>query len=344
MRISNRNNMKLQILIPQYKETDDVVKPLLDSIALQQNVDFNEIGVIICNDGTDIHLSDTFLKSYPFEVQYHLEPHRGVSGTRNACFEYATADYVMFCDADDMFYNMCGLWIIFREMATAQFDSLTSVFIEETRMPKDPKDKNCKEKVPVYINRQMDSTFVHGKVHRRQYLLDKQIRWNENLTIHEDSFFNILCQNLSENVKYCSTPFYLWKWRDESVCRHDPKYILKTYNNMLDSNDALIGEFLRRGMQEKAMFFSANMIFDAYYTMNKPEWINQENKQYRFDTEKRFAEYFIKHESLWSGLPFETKMQISTAVRNRAVAEGMLMESITIDDWLKRVKALQESS
>ena len=31
--------MKLQILIPQYKETDEVVKPLLDSIALQQNVE-----------------------------------------------------------------------------------------------------------------------------------------------------------------------------------------------------------------------------------------------------------------------------------------------------------------
>ena len=42
------------------------------------------------------------------------------------------------------------------------------------------------------------------------------------------------------------------QWRDDSVCRHDPKYILKTYRNMLDSNDALITEFLRRGMLEKA--------------------------------------------------------------------------------------------
>lgn len=50
--------MKLQILIPQYKEPDEIVKPLLDSIALQQCVDFGEIGVIICNDGTDVHLSD----------------------------------------------------------------------------------------------------------------------------------------------------------------------------------------------------------------------------------------------------------------------------------------------
>ena len=41
--------MKLQILVPQYKETDEVVKPLLDSIAIQQSVPMEEIGVIIEN-------------------------------------------------------------------------------------------------------------------------------------------------------------------------------------------------------------------------------------------------------------------------------------------------------
>ena len=101
--------MKLQILIPQYEETDDVVKPLLDSIAIQQNVDMNEIGVIIVNDGTDVRLSDELLNSYPFKVEYILNKHKGVSATRNACLDHATADYVMFCDADDMFYNACGL-------------------------------------------------------------------------------------------------------------------------------------------------------------------------------------------------------------------------------------------
>ena len=33
--------MKLQILIPQYKEIDNIIKPLLDSLAIQQNIDFN---------------------------------------------------------------------------------------------------------------------------------------------------------------------------------------------------------------------------------------------------------------------------------------------------------------
>lgn len=325
--------MKLQILVPQYEETDEIIKPLLDSLALQQNIDFNEIGVIIGNDGSDVKLSKEFLDSYPFEVLYLNEPHRGVSGTRNACLDHASADYVMFCDADDMFYNACGLWIVFREINNGGFDSMVSAFTEESRIP-DTKDV-------IYINHDMDSTFVHGKVHRRQYLLDKRIRWNETLTIHEDSYFNILCQNLSPNVKYCQTPFYLWKWRDDSVCRHDPKYILKTYRNMIDSNDALIDAFLSRGVQEKAMFYTAFMIFDAYYTMNKPEWINQENKEYRDSTEYRFSAYYKKRKSLWDSVPIGDKMQISNGVRGRSVMEGMQMEAITIDDWLEHIRRMK---
>ena len=323
--------MKLQILIPQYKETDEVIKPMLDSIALQQNIDFSEVGVIICNDGSDTFLSEDLLNSYPFKVEYYKESHRGVSGTRNACLDHATAEYVMFCDADDMFYNMCGLWIVFQEIEKG-FDSLTSVFIEETRIP------NTKE--PTYINREMDSTFVHGKVHRRQYLIDKQIRWNPDLTIHEDSFFNIQCQNLSKDVKYCTAPFYLWRWRDESVCRHDPKYILKTYRNMIDSNDALIQEFLKRMVEDKAYFYIAFMIFDAYYTMNKPEWINQENKEYRDSTEFRFAKYYKKYKKRWEAIPSTDKIQISQGIRGRSVNEGMMMEAVTIDDWLEHIEKM----
>ena len=323
--------MKLQILVPQYKETDEIIKPLLDSIAIQQSVDFDEVGVIICNDGSDVFLTDEFLSSYPFEIKYYKEPHRGVSATRNACLDYAKADYVMFCDADDMFYNACGLWIIFREIETG-FDSIVSKFIEETRRP-DTKQIE-------YVNHEMDSTFVHGKVHRRKYLINNHIRFNDNLTIHEDSFFNILCQNLSKNVKYCQIPFYLWKWRDESVCRHDPKYILRTYRNMLDSNDALIDEFLSRGMQDKVMFFTTFMIFDAYYTMNKPEWIDQENQEYRAETEKHFAHWYEKHKDIWESVPINDKMIISNQVRSRSVMEGMRMEAITIDNWLKHIEEL----
>lgn len=326
--------MKLQILVPQYKETDDVIKNLLDSIAIQQSVDFKDVGVIICNDGSDVFLSEDLLNSYPFEVKYYKEEHHGVSATRNACLNHATADYVMFCDADDMFYTVCAFFIIFQEIKNGGFDSLVSMFIEESRNPEN--------KEIVYVNHEMDSTFVHGKVHSRHYLLDKNIKWNNNLTIHEDSYFNILCQNLSTNVKYCPIPFYLWKWRDESVCRHDPKYILKTYKNMLDSNECLVHEFLNRGLKDKAMFYSVMMIFDAYYTMNKPEWINQENKEYRDSTEIRFSKYYKEFKGLWNTIPTNDKMYISNQIRQRSVMEGMGMETITINEWLNHIEKLGE--
>lgn len=326
--------MKLQFLVPQYKETEDIIAPLLKSIEIQQNVDLkNDVGVIIANDGSDVILSDEFLNSFPFEVKYLRCEHRGVSATRNACLDAATADYVMFCDADDMLFNACGLWIVFREMNTGDgFNALSSTFVEETMNPQ------TKEKI--YINREMDSTFVHGKIYKRKYLIKNNIRWNDDLTIHEDSYFNCLAQRLCGDLKYCYTPFYLWRWRDESVCRHDEKYILKTYNNMLDSNTALVEEFLDRGKKSEAEFYATSMIYDAYFMMNKEEWLNQQNQEYRDNTERRFKEYFVKFKKLFDEIPKDNKNQIIMGMKNRFFGEGMFMESVTFDDWIKHIMEL----
>lgn len=321
--------MKLEILIPQYEETDEVIKPLLDSIQMQQNIDFNDIGVIICNDGSDVRLSQDLLNSYNFNIKYILCEHKGVSATRNACLDNSTAEYVMFCDADDMFYNACGLWIVFNAMKEG-FDSLTSMFVEETRNPL--------TKEVVYINRENDVTFVHGKVHNRQFLIDNNIRWNESLTIHEDSYFNILCKTLvKDRFKYLPTPFYLWKWRDASVCRHDEKYMLKTYNNMLDSNTALVYELLCRGFREQAQFYVTSMIFDSYYTLNKEEWWVNENKEYRDSMEKRFRAYYICFNVLYSSTPETIRNQIIMSIKNRMFNEGLVLEKITFDDWIQGI-------
>lgn len=323
--------MLFQILIPQYNETKADIKPLLDSIMIQQNVDFSEVGIIIVNDGSDTLLDEDWLSTYPYQIDYYKAPHQGVSATRNEALSHATADYVMFCDADDMFYNACGLWILFREMKGEPFNALVSVFIEESRIPK--------TKEITYINHDRDFTFVHGKVYRRQYLLDEDIKFNPSLTIHEDSYFNFLAQNISsqDKVKLCMSPFYLWRWRDNSVCRHDPKYILKTYNNMLDSSTALVKELLKRKRKELAEEVVTGMIMDAYFTMNKDEWINQENREYRTKTERRFKDYYVEFKSLFDSIDKTKKTQIIMGLKNRMYMEGLVMESITFDDWIKEV-------
>ena len=191
-----------------------------------------------------------------------------------------------------------------------------------------------------FVRHERDSTFVHGKVWRRQYLIDNGIRWNEALTVHEDSYFNILAQSFSDSIKYCPISFYLWKWRDDSICRHDPKYILKTFNRLIDSNEALVNEFRRRGCEHDAEFYTVSMIFEGYYTMNLPEWINQENRGYRGATEQRFARYYRAHKAAWDGAKLENKMTVSESVRRRYVREGMGMETMTIEQWLGHIGTL----
>lgn len=325
--------MKLQILIPQYKETEDIIKPLLDSIEIQQGVNLKEdIGVIIVNDGTDIRLSREFLNKYSYHIDYYLNEHKGVSATRNACLDKAEADYVMFCDADDMFYNACGLYIIFREINNEGFDSLTSKFIEEV--------KDIETGQLAYITHDLDSIFVHGKVHRRQYLIDNNICWNDDLTLHEDGYFNCLCQRLTPSLKYCTTPFYLWKWRDDSVCRSDPYWVLKTYDHMIKANTALVQEFLRRNMVVEAQFYVNFMIANAYITMQQKEWQELENKEHCAAVEKQLKDYLIKFEELYETIDPLLKNQTLINITSSIFKNNMVSKIVSFDDWIKYIKSL----
>ena len=325
--------MKLQILVPQYKEKKDTIKSLLDSIALQQGIDFNEVGVIIVNDGyPKSKLPDKFLKSYPFKIDYYMEEHRGVSGTRNACLDHATADYVMFCDADDMFFSMVGLNVIFVEMDKG-FNSLTTKFYEEVK--RDGKFW--------FTEHKQDRTFVHGKFHKRQYLIDLGIRFNDSLTVHEDSYFNYMATTLADDpnsIKYSDVPIYLWKWRDESVCRHDPLYMQKTYRNYLDSITALVEQLTQRGKPDNAKMLICTQMFDTYYLMNTPSWLNQDNQTYRLETEKRFKEFYEKYGERFNQMDKSFKLTISNQVRSNKIRAGMEMEKQTFEQWIDYIKGL----
>ena len=82
------------------------------------------------------------------------------------------------------------------------------------------------------------------------------------------------------------------------------------------------------------------MIFDTYYTFNKLDWVNQDNKEYRDKTEKHFSEYYKKRKCMWDKLSSDEKIQLSNSIRQRSIMEGMVMENITLDDWLKKIESL----
>lgn len=342
---------RLDFCIPIYNEGQKVVKPLLDSIAMQRQVNFDEIGAIICCDGGSTVIDNDFMAQYPFHVEFHMCEHKGVSATRNACLAYSTAEYVQFADCDDVLSDACGLFIVFREMDAepdpremaalgipqkdwqSGFDFLISNFREETKGP---------DGKITYIDHGQDFTFVHAKVARRQWLLDNDLLFCETAYVHEDSYWVLLSKEtaLAHRIKYCPLSWYTWCWRNESVCRSDPRYILRTLPDLLVSNEALVKELLRRMQEDKAATYFAMITFEAFFTLNKQEWRDSENESFRDAVEEKFTAYFRRYRNLWDKMDEHQKAMISSNVRQRSVMEGMLLEALTIDQWLERITSM----
>lgn len=322
---------KLDFLVPQYKEDKTIAANLLDSIAMQRGIDFKDIRVIICNDGTDVNLPADWLASFPFQIDYYHEEHGGVSATRNKALDHSDGELVMFCDIDDGFYSALGVWSIFKIYEKAPFDVLVPVFVEE--------QYDTETGVYNYLDHDKgDQVFVHGKVFRRQYLIEKELRFDPSLTIHEDSFFINLAQKCTTNVFRSDASFYVWKYRPDSICRADPLYLLKTYVNLRDTQTALLEEYRRREFDEQWIGeLVVNFSYMTYYMMWQHEWMKPANKKWREKAEKEFREYIRKYVDLGKNVPLNRQMEISQMQRAASIPRGMIQEAMSFGTWMRKM-------
>lgn len=338
----------LSILVPHYNEEFSVVKPLLDSIRVQQNINLDEIEVVICDDGPDaVDISAELMGYFDLDIKYYREEKGGVSKMRNLAFQHSTGEYVCWADCDDCFYHCLAFWFIKRETVTPMqvmlnnvpatvngFDVMKSVFLEESR---DPKTGEV-----VFLDRSDGFQFVHGSVYRSQFIRDNGIHFFEDCYIHEDHVIFSESNACTKNIKWCPAPFYLWKWRDNSVCRRSPNYIKETYTDLIKSTDHLIDWFKEKSKFDNARETVASIVYDCYYNvMCHPSWSEIGTKEYREKAEKRFSEFYKKHKKLWCECPDQVKMGISNGIRQRVIQQGMMQEKVTLDDFLTRMENMQ---
>ena len=321
---------KLQILIPQYNEDNNTIKPLLDSIAIQQGIDLKEdIEVFIGNDGSETKLSVDFLKQYPFRMQYHQFEHSGLAATRQKLQDLTTADYIMFCDADDQFISTIALQLIIDQMKKP-FDVLVCDFLEEHTTPH-----------LLHILHHDDSIFVHGKVYRRQFLLDNQIKWNPTLREHQDSAFNVLARSIAKTQRICAIPLYMWCDNPKSISRRDGIYHSpKTWCAMLDSYCRLIDDLNKRGMGNYAIYYAKWALYATYYEMSHNVWNSEKVTQLKFTTYAKIAWFYRKYELLIKNFPQEKEEEISNRTKEIALKRGKLNDMPPLDEWLQNILKL----
>lgn len=319
--------MKLDILMPHYKEPWALVEPFFDSLKAQRAIDFANVRVIMVNDGEECTFDEALFAEYPFKTDYFVKQHGGVSAARNYAFDHSDADYVMFCDCDDSFANIYGLRFLFDKMESG-YDAITSIFLVEY-MDNGKLSVTYKDK---------DVTFVHGKAYRWQYLIDQNIRWKPELTIHEDGYFNCLAIMLTENKTKIDTPFYTWKYRADSVAsKEDDAFVLRTYKNVMDARIALTKEAKRRGRHEDARGFVAKTVLDSYYDMNKTVALMPENKKLVENAEREFKRFYMKYRAEYHACTVDQIAQVATIARMDAYNKGFKLEQRTLHDWLNHI-------
>lgn len=313
--------MKLQLLVPHFKESAEVVKPLLDSVAIQQNVDFADIGIIITNDGEEATVLDrNWLDSYPFKIEYYTIPHYGLSTARNYCMDKATADYVMFCDCDDMFFHAYGISWIIAEMEQ-EFDAMISTFVEETRT----EDR----KMVAFYEHELDPIFVHGKVYRLGYLRGEGIRFPDGLNLNEDSPFNILALELAPRVKNMPKPFYMWKWREGSTVRRWKDYSVRFFGTIVDANSILLDGFLSRGKTDCAKVAFGTHLIKAFCEIESGDEKWTDN--FYLIAIERERQHLADYGFLWEMLSEEDRQHIIDTLEINVSASA-------VQEWFQAVR------
>lgn len=240
---------RLQILIPHYKLPQEEMTNLLDMIYVQRGIDFNDIGVIIANDGDLAVIDEEFLNHYrqKFNIEYHILPHAGVSATRNRLIDLSTADFIMFCDDDDTFLSNRSLKILLECIENHKTSNVfRSRYKYETKYGNETILNDAGE-TEMYSN-------LHGMMIRREFLIKNNIRFYERINVHEDSVFNILMGTYMHYEKQeeiiINSQTYIYCHNDNSICKYnsDDKFdfVVRTTDVLINSRYELFKDLISR--------------------------------------------------------------------------------------------------
>ena len=313
----------LDIIIPHYTENWQVGKKMFSMLDLQRGIDFAKIGVIVVNDGHDNALDQSCFDGHPYRVDQISIPHAGVSAARNAGLRASKAQWVMFCDFDDMFAHVYALRDILNALEEADgYDMLWSdLYIENGKT----------EKWQLIKKTQEDAVFTHGKLFRRQCLLDNDIWFNTDLAFNEDSEFNAIFHtkiHFKRTGKLITdVPPYVWCWRKDSTTNREGAAVSAAWGHY-KRNVSVCKAFEERMPLDRYCAMVTRMVYDTYYTLNgknlQPELLPMKED---------FRNWYRDHKRFYGRVDQKALAAIQTISRAECIREDH-DESTGIDAWL----------
>ena len=322
---------KIQFLVPQYKENEETISFLLDSIEMQIYIDKKDVGVIICSDGGEYILDQKFLEKYSYDIDYVICEHRGVSATRNSALILSDSEYVMFCDADDGFVSSIGVFSLIRSLdLNPQSEMLSSKFFIEDNV----------DGIPLFTFGDHNNTFVHGKVFRRDFLISHELFFDERLKIHEDSYFCNIINFFAKHKIFNDNAFYCWRKNPNSVSNQE-YYFVKTMWRLLLTNNSLVNLMKSINIEkDKISETVIDVILQFYCELQNKEWYLEEHKEYLDRTYGVLYWYILNNIDYYNAVS-KDKVK-STLMSVRKGKHYRSVEWFTVDQFVKNIVSYKE--
>jgi glycosyltransferase involved in cell wall biosynthesis len=311
--------------------------PLLSSIDNQLGVDWNAIEVLIVNDRSKVRLSRRFLKQFHnCKPKYaRLKKNVGQGPCRNAGMDMTTGEYIMFCDADDRFNMVIALWKYLKVIDAEHSDLIYSSYLVEAI------DENGNTGFCTYNYNNLFTEFsmVHGKLYRRRFLEQNDIRFLDKFRCHEDVYFNGLAFNLADKINLIELWLYVWVRNLKSITRSNGgKAAFSEYSTFIDASLELL-KVLAVKNPSCVQTVAADILLDAYINLNKVIF-RYRGKDFIAPAEKKLGNLCKQYDQYLNKF-METELAAMAERKEKLHTDLVpLRESFT--DFLKRIKSFEK--
>ena len=243
----------LSIIIPVYNEKEQLLINCLQSIEheMKKNLSIN-YEIIIIDDGSKEYIEqliNDYKVNHPImDINYIKQQNMGVSAARNQGIKLATGKYITFIDSDDLISAPITIPsninedIIYFDMKLKtqnkeEYHSFSSdINNEQFMIPKDALRYLLGAKVDVFNG-------PVAKLFKREFLLENNIYFDNNLISGEDLIFNLKCLEIVNRVYYIPCSFYIYNYIYSSSNTRLSQYPEKLYQN-INYNFNKINEYL----------------------------------------------------------------------------------------------------
>lgn len=198
----------ISFVVPMYNAEAYLAKTL-DSIVKMVGEKNDRAEVVLIDDGsTDatVEITRSYVKKYPF-FKFIQSSHQGVSATRNLGISKTNGEYITFIDCDDFFEpNFVEKFIQFdkknADIIIVDVETVTSHILKE--------QLNIEDKISIFklINRARGNNGICSKIFRKEFLFEKQLKFDTEVTVGEDALFNYQAIDKASSILIASQKFY----------------------------------------------------------------------------------------------------------------------------------------